>query len=199
MTDRPYVIALTGSIGMGKSTVAGFFEDCGVAVWDADAAVHRLYAPDADGSQAIAALSPGVVGPDGVDRAKLSALIRSNPDLLDAVEAAIHPLVAADRANFLETCKVPIVLLDIPLLFETGADVPLDMIVVVSAAPEVQRARVLERPGMTEEKFDMILSRQLPDTEKRAQADRIIPTDVSLEETRQIVQDIVEEIREALG
>ena len=191
------VLGLTGSIGMGKSTTAKMFAELGVPVWDADAAVHMLYAGDGAGTATIATLAPGAVGPDGVDRAKLRSAILDDPGLLKKIEGAIHPLVTADRASFLtrsEAEGAKIVLCDIPLLFETGADATVDKIVVVSAPPEVQRERVLERPGMTEEAFAAILAKQVPDPEKRARADFVIDTSQGLRAAREQVQDILESL-----
>ena len=200
MTGRgPYKIGLTGSIGMGKSTVSAMFADAGAAVWDADGAVHRLYQPEQAGFAAIQSLSPDAATPDGVDRKILSSQIAADPGLLPRIEAAIHPLVARDRAAFLANCTSDIAVLDIPLLFETGDPADFDMIAVVSAGTETQRARVLARPGMTAEKFDMILSKQMPDREKRARADVVIPTDVPLEETAKIVTSLVTSIRETVS
>jgi len=188
MTGKPLIIGLTGSIGMGKSTVAAMFADAGVPVFDADAAVHRLQGPGGRLVAAIESLHPGTTGPDGVDRARLSAAVLGNPDALRALEALVHPAVGEDRAAFLrDHAAAPLVVFDIPLLFETGGDRTVDKTVVVSAAPEVQRARVLARPGMSESKLDAILARQLPDAEKRARADVVIATDVPLEETRAAV------------
>lgn len=188
-------LGLTGSIGMGKSTTARMFADQGVPVWDADAAVHELYGPDAAGTREIAALVPEAAGPEGVDRAILRDAIQSRPGLLQQIEAVIHPLVGAHRSRFLEDhAGAPVVLCDIPLLFETGADRWLDRIVVVSAPPEVQRERVLARPGMTAEVFKTILAKQLPDAEKRARADFIIDSSRGLEPARAQVRQILEEI-----
>jgi len=194
----PYLIGLTGSIGMGKSTVAGFFAETGVAVWDADGAVHRLYGANQAGSKAMADIVPDAVTADGVDRAILSAKIGEDRDLLPAIEAAIHPLVAEERRTFIRNCDADIAVLDIPLLFEGEGSAPFDCIVVASASPAVQRERVLARPGMTEEKLALILSKQLPDQEKRRRADFVIPTDVPLEETRVLVHDLVREIRQRI-
>jgi dephospho-CoA kinase len=172
MTSKPLIVGLTGSIGMGKSTVAAMFAEAGVPVFDADAAVHRLQGPDGRLVAAIESLHPGTTGPGGVDRAKLSAAVLGNPDALRALEELVHPAVSEDRAAFLrQHTDSPLIVFDIPLLFETGGEKKVDKTVVVSAAPEVQRARVLARPGMTESKFDAILARQLPDAEKRARAD----------------------------
>lgn len=188
------VLGLTGSIGMGKSTTAGMFAERGVPVWDADAAVHRLYAARAEGSRAIARLVPDAITKRGTDRAKLRAAIMADPRLLPQVEAAIHPLVAADRAAFLDRARAdgaPLVLCDIPLLYETGAERWLDRVVVVSAPADVQRARVLARPGMTEQAFAAILAKQLPDAEKRKRADFVIDTGGGLEPVRRQVAEII--------
>ncbi|MBB5514481.1 dephospho-CoA kinase [Rubricella aquisinus] len=185
-------IGLTGSIGMGKSTTAGFFRDAGVPVWDADAAVHQLYAPGGGGARAIAVLCPDAVTDEGVDRAKLRAAIMADESLMPRIEAAIHPLVAQDRADFIAgTPDAPLRLFDIPLLFETGADGWLDHIVVVTAPTEVQRSRVLARPGMTEEAFHGILARQTPDADKRARADTVIDTSHGIEAARAAVHTLI--------
>ncbi|MEM7508425.1 MAG: dephospho-CoA kinase [Pseudomonadota bacterium] len=189
------VLGLTGSIGMGKSTTAAMFADAGVPVWDADAAVHALYGPGAAGSTAISQVAPEAVGPDGVDRAALRAAILADPGLLKTIEASIHPLVAQDRADFLAVqCEAgaKVVLCDIPLLFETGADAWLDRVVVVTAPAEVQRARVLERPGMTEEALAAILAKQVPDAEKQARADFIIDTSRGMDDARAQVAQVLE-------
>jgi dephospho-CoA kinase len=191
------VIGLTGSIGMGKSTTAAIFAELGVAVWDADAAVHRLYGPGGDGAEAIRALVPDAVGPDGVDRTKLRAAILANPALLKNIEAAIHPLVANDRDAFLAEARAsgaPLAVCDIPLLFETGADAWLDKVVVVSAPAGIQRERVLSRSGMTAGAFDAILAKQTPDTEKRARADYIVDTSQSKDHARAQVSAILAEL-----
>jgi dephospho-CoA kinase len=177
--SRPFVIGLTGSIGMGKSTTAAMFAAEGVPVWDADAAVHRLYAPGGAGSAAVARLCPEAVGPDGVERARLKEWLAETSGGLAQLEAAVHPLVAADRAAFLAQAAArgaPVAVLDVPLLFETGADALCDATVVVSVPPEVQRARVLARPGMTEAALEALSARQMPDAEKRARADHVIDT-----------------------
>jgi dephospho-CoA kinase len=185
MTGKPLILGLTGSIGMGKSTVAAMFAEQGVPVFDADAAVHRLQGSGGRLVAAIESLHPGTTGPDGVDRAKLSAAVLGNPAALRALEALVHPAVGEERAAFLrDHADAPLVVFDIPLLFETGGERKVDKTVVVSAAPEVQRARVLARPGMTESKFAAILARQLPDADKRARADFVIATDGPLAETR---------------
>lgn len=186
------VLGLTGSIGMGKSTVAKMFADEGVPVFDADAAVHHLQGPDGTLVAAIEAQFPGTTGPAGVNRSALAERVLGEPEPLRRLEALIHPAVAQARRDFLAAyADAPVVVLDIPLLFEAGGAKAVDKIAVVSAAPEVQRERTLARPGMTPEKFGKILARQLPDTEKRARADFVIPTDVSLDETRASVRRIL--------
>ena len=195
---RPHVVALTGSIGMGKSTTAAMFAEAGVPAWDADAAVERLYGPGGAGGPAIAAIRPDAVRPDGsVDREALRDWVASDPAALLALEAAVHPLVAEDRERFLTGTRAPVVLLDIPLLYETGGEAMADTVVVVSAPPEVQRARVLARPGMTPERMEAMLARQMPDAEKRARADHVIET-VTLDGARERVAEIVARIREGL-
>ena len=177
-------VGLTGSIGMGKSTVAQAFADAGAAVWDADAAVHALYAPGGAGARAVARLAPQAVGADGVDRAALRAAALADPGLLARIEAAVHPLVAADRAAFLAAARdagAAVAVCDVPLLFETGAEADFDAVVVVSAPADAQRARVLARPGMTPQALAAILSRQTPDAEKRARADFVIDTGKTVE------------------
>ncbi|MDP1027823.1 dephospho-CoA kinase [Sphingomonas sp. KR1UV-12] len=186
------LLGLTGSIGMGKSTVAAMFADEGVPVFDADAVVHRLQGPAGAVVAAIEAAFPGTTGPAGVDRAALSAAVLNDDSAMKRLEAIVHPAVAAERAAFLDRHRAaPLVVLDIPLLFETGGDSKVDAVAVVSAAPEVQRARVLARLGMTPAKFDAILARQLPDTDKCARADHIIPTDVPLDESRAAVRAVI--------
>jgi len=178
------VVGLTGSIGMGKSTVAQAFADAGAAVWDADAAVHALYAPGGAGARAVARLAPQAVGADGVDRAARRAAALADPGLLARIEAAVHPLVAADRAAFLAAARdagAAVAVCDVPLLFETGAEADFDAVVVVSAPADAQRARVLARPGMTPQALAAILSRQTPDAEKRARADFVIDTGKTVE------------------
>ncbi|MFM7443770.1 MAG: dephospho-CoA kinase [Tabrizicola sp.] len=191
---KPFVLGLTGSIGMGKSTTAQMFAEEGLPVWDADATVHRLYQPGQPAALAIASLFPDAMDPDGrVNRPRLRVLINEDASVLDRLNAAVHPLVAEDRARFLAQADAHIVLLDVPLLYEIGLDKACDAVAVVSAPPEVQRERVLMR-GMTEAEFQMILARQMPDAEKRARADYIIPT-TGLEGTRQAVKDVLASIR----
>ena len=191
---RPFLLGLTGSIGMGKSTTAGFFKAAGVPVWDADATVHRLYAPGGAAVPVLEAAFPGVTGAEGVDRAVLKAAIAADPKALPRIEALVHPLVAADRAAFIAAhAAAPLLLLDIPLLFETGAEVGLDGTLVVSAPPEVQRARVLARPGMTPAHLAAILARQMPDAEKRRRATWVIET-TTLDAAQAAVQDLIRTI-----
>lgn len=188
------VLGLTGSIGMGKTTTAAMFADLGIPVWEADAAVHLLYGPGGKGSIAIADLVPDAVSDSGTDRSTLRAAIMADLDLLPRVEAAIHPLVAADRAQFLATARAEgaeLAVCDIPLLFETGANAEVDKVIVVSAPAAIQRERVLARPGMTEEAFAALLAKQMPDEEKRARADFVIDTGQGLEPARKQVAEII--------
>jgi dephospho-CoA kinase len=185
-------IALTGSIGMGKSTVAKMFERAGVPVFDADAEVRRLQAPGGALVDAIARRFPGGVQSDGVDREALSALVLGKPDELAALEAIVHPAVHQARTRFiLAHGDAAVLLFDIPLLFETGGEGAFDKVIVVTAPEEIQRERVLSRPGMTEEKLDALLVRQTPDADKRARADFVIDTGGSLEETERQVEHIL--------
>jgi dephospho-CoA kinase len=190
-----YRLGLTGSIGMGKSTTAQMFAAEGVPVWDADATVHRLYGKDGAATLELARLYPEIIEEGAVSRPKLRALIAGDPALLDAVQAVVHPLVAADRAAFLAGATAPVVLLDIPLLFETGAEHLCDGIVVVSAPPEVQRSRLMARDAMSEVELAIILSRQMPDAEKRARATWVIET-TTLDSAARSVKQILEEIRQ---
>ncbi|HEY5720762.1 MAG TPA: dephospho-CoA kinase [Allosphingosinicella sp.] len=186
------VLGLTGSIGMGKSTVAAMFAAEGVPVFDADAVVHRLQGPEGALVREIEAHFPGTTGASGVDRTSLAEAVLGDTEKLRMLEGLIHPAVAREREAFLDANRAaPVVVLDIPLLFEkTGTDL-VDKVAVVSAPAEVQRARVLARPGMSETKFEQILARQMPDSEKRARADFVIPTGGSLAETRQAVRRIL--------
>lgn len=189
-----YLLGLTGGIGMGKTTTAAMFAAQGVPVWDADAAVHRLYAPGGAAVPGVGALFPSAVTAAGIDRKVLSQLLAAAPRRLAELEDVVHPLVADDRAAFVAAhADAPVVLLDIPLLFETGAEGQMDGVAVVSAPAEVQRARVLSRPGMTPETLDLILSRQMPDADKRARATWIIPTD-SLQAAQAAVAGILADV-----
>ena len=193
---RPKIIGLTGSIGMGKSTVAAMFERAGVPIFDADAAVRAMQGPDGELVPAIEAAFPGSTGPDGVDRDALGKLVFADKEKLAELEALVHPAVGAKRAQFLEeNATQPLILFDIPLLFEGGGHAMVDCIVVVSAPADMQRERVLARPGMTAEKFEHILGLQTPDAEKRERADHVIDTGVSLEATEKQVQALIEELR----
>jgi dephospho-CoA kinase len=186
------VLGLTGSIGMGKSTVAKMFAAEGVPVFDADAVVHRLQGPEGALVDEIEAAFPGTTGATGVDRSALAERVLGEPDELRRLEALVHPAVAREREAFLAAnADAPVVLLDIPLLFEKGGAELVDKIVVVSADAETQRRRTLARPGMTPDKFERILARQMPDAEKRARADFVIPTDCSVEETRASVRRLL--------
>lgn len=188
-------LGLTGSIAMGKSTVAGMFRDEGVPVIDADAAVAELYKPGGKGSAVIGELAPQALdAAGGVDRTRLSQAIAADPALLERVEARIHPLVGEAREREVKAAEEvghDLIVFDIPLLFETGADGQVDKVAVVSAPEAVQRERALARQGMSAEKLDMILHRQLPDAQKRARADYVIDTGVSLDETRAQVRAII--------
>ncbi|MFY7760147.1 dephospho-CoA kinase [Aquidulcibacter sp.] len=184
------IVALTGSIGMGKSTTSAMFKDLGVPIWDADAAVHRLYAPDGAAIPPLQALIPEAIGPEGVDRTVLTRKILQDPGLLKQIESIVHPLVGKDRADFLVAAReqgAPLVMVDVPLLFETGGEAYVDAVIVVSCPPDLQRARVLARPGMTEEKFESILARQTPDEVKRSQSDFVIDTGLGLDAAREQV------------
>lgn len=192
-----YVLGLTGGIGMGKSTTAKFFAQAGVPVWDADATVHKLYAKGGAAVAPMAKLAPGAVLEDAIDRRRLRDLISADPQLLSQIERIVHPLVAADRAEFLAAAQADIVVLDIPLLFEGGHDRLCDGITVVSAPPEVQKARVMSRGAMSEADFEMILGRQMPDAEKRRRADWVIET-LTLDGAEAMVHQILADIRASL-
>ena len=188
-------LGLTGSIGMGKSTTAQMFRDLGHPVWDADQAVHRLYAPGGAAVAPVGEVFPDALQDGGIDREALKAAIAGDPAALDRLSAIVHPIVAADREAYI--ARHPdalLVVLDIPLLYENGYETQMDGVAVVSADAETQRQRVLARPGMTADLLALILSRQMPDARKRARADWIIPTD-SMDAARQAVEDIVKEIK----
>lgn len=192
---RPFILGLTGSIGMGKSAVAAMLHGLGVPVFDADAAVHQLQGPQGELLSTIEAAFPGTTGPDGVDRPKLGATVFGDQEKLARLEAIVHPAVARLRREFLAAnAGRPLVVFDIPLLFEKGGFAEVDAVMVVSASPETQRARVLARPGMTAERFERILALQVPDAEKRARADYVIDTGTSLAETRHAVQRLVHDL-----
>ena len=193
------LLGLTGSIGMGKTTTARLFEAEGVPVYDADAAVHALYAPGGAAVETVEALFPGVTANGAVDRARLSEKVLNDPAALKRLEAVVHPLAAAARAGFFERAKAArakVVVLDIPLLFETGGDDQVDAVAVVTAPAEVQRERVLARPGMTEDKLAAILARQMPDAEKRERADFVIDTGRGIEPAREQVRAVLAKLAE---
>ena len=188
------VIGLTGSVGMGKSTTAAMFRDAGAAVWDADAAVHRLYGAGGAAVGPVEDAFPGVTRDGSVDRARLAAALGGDPAAFERLEAIVHPLVAEDRKLFLAACAADhreVAVVDVPLLFEVGADALVDAVVVVTAPAAVQRERVLDRPGMDEAKLAAILARQTPDAEKRARADFVIDTSYGLEHARSAVHTIL--------
>lgn len=188
----PFVLGLTGSIGMGKSTVAAMFADLGVPVFDADAAVRGMQGPGGSLLPAIEAVFPGTTGAQGVDRQKLGARVFHDDAAMIRLEGIVHPAVQAARHAFLlEHAGAPLVVVDVPLLFERSSPAGIDAVLVVSAPAEVQRARVLARPGMNPEKFAAIRARQLPDADKRARADHLIDTGTSLAETRAEVEKLL--------
>jgi len=192
---KPFVLCLTGSLGMGKSTAAKFFAEAGVPVHDSDAVVHALY--EGEAVAAIEAAFPGTTAGGKVDRGKLAARVIDDKAALARLEAIVHPLVAVARDKFLAAAQArgaSVVVLDIPLLFEIGGSASCDAVVVVSAPAEVQRARALARPGMTEEKFASLVAKQMPDAEKRARADFVVDSSQSLDHARAQVHDILEAI-----
>ena len=188
------VLGLTGSIGMGKSTTGRMFTDEGALLWDADAAVHRLYARGGAAVEPLGEVFPGVVVDGAVDRARLAEALGRDEGAFKRLEAIVHPLVAQDRAEDLAAARaegVRLAVLDIPLLFETGGDQFVDAVVVVTADPEVQAGRVLARPGMTRDRFEAILARQTPDAEKRRRADFLVDTGRGLDAAREQVAQVV--------
>jgi dephospho-CoA kinase len=192
---RPFVLCLTGSLGMGKSTAAKFFAEAGVPVHDSDAVVHALY--EGEAVAAIEAAFPGTTSGGKIDRNKLAAKVIDDKAALARLEAIVHPLVAKAREKFLadaQTGDVPVVVLDIPLLFEIGGSSSCDAVVVVSAPADIQRARAFARPGMTEDKFAALLAKQVPDAEKRTRADFIVDSSQGLDHARAQVHDILKAI-----
>ncbi len=197
---RPLIIGLTGSIGMGKSTVAAMFAELGVPVFDADAIVRELQGPDGALLPLIEQAFPGTTGPEGVDRNALGIHVFGKPDELARLETIVHPAVANRRMAFLDKHRdQPMILFDIPLLFEKGGTDGVDIIVVVSAPAEEQRARVLTRPGMTEDKYADILKLQFGDAEKRARADHVIDTGARLADTQNQVEMLVKQLAASLA
>ncbi len=191
-----YVLGLTGSIGMGKSTTAGMFRDAGVAVWDADAAVHELYTSHTETIKQIAELAPIAVTAEGVSRDVLRNLLQADKDLFSQLEKIVHPAIRMHRQAFIDRCNdhgVKLAVVDIPLLYETGAEEWLDGVLVVSIDPDTQQKRVMARKGMTKEIFQMISSKQLPDTEKRDRADFVIETK-TLDQTRADVHTLIKQL-----
>ncbi|MEY8119167.1 dephospho-CoA kinase [Falsihalocynthiibacter sp. BN13B15] len=191
---NPFILGLTGSIGMGKSTTAQMFADLGCAVWDADAAVARLYQKGGLAAVPLSEIHSKAVVNGAVSRDRLKEWIATDSKALSRIEAIVHPLVASDRQAFVEQNTANIIVLDIPLLFENGTQMQMDAVAVVSVPSEIQRKRVLARGTMSEDTFNTILSKQMPDAQKRARADIVIPT-LNIDETRQIVADIVKRIK----
>lgn len=193
-----YKLGLTGSIGMGKSTTASMFRDARIPVFDSDAVVHQLYGPGGKAVPLIKAAFPGCVENDAVSRTKLSEALASDPTGFDRLNAIVHPLVAEARHEFVRQAAIkgePLVVFDIPLLFETGSETGVDGVLVVSVPAEVQRDRVLAREGMTLAKFNQILSRQTPDSEKRARADFIIDTSEGIGAARKAVDELISKLK----
>ncbi len=191
-------LGLTGSIGMGKSTTAQLFVEEGCALWDADAAVHRLYSRGGAAVAPMARAFPEAVASGEVSRARLKEIIARDPSALNRIEQIVHPLVARDRAEFLASRTADVTVLDIPLLFEGGDTAGFDAVAVASAPAEVQRARVLARGTMTEAEFENILARQIPDAEKRARADYVIETD-TIDHAREQVRAVLADIRRKIA
>ena len=188
------ILGLTGSIGMGKSTTAQLFAEAGVPVYDADAAVHRLY--EGEAAPAIEAAFPGTTVDGKVDRTKLSAQVVHDPAAIRRLEQIVHPMLGASRQKFFhdaEQSGAPVAVVDVPLLFETGGEKRVDAVVVVTTTPEIQRQRILARDNMTSEKLDAILARQLPDAEKRRRADFVVDTSHGLDPVRTRIRDILVE------
>ena len=201
MTGKlPFVLCLTGSLGMGKSRTATFFAEAGVPVHDSDAVVHALY--EGEAVPLIESAFPGATSDGKVDRVKLAAMVVGDAAAMARLESVVHPLVSKAREKFLadaQTRGVPVVVLDVPLLFETGGHDGCDAVVVVSAPPEVQRRRAFERPGMTEEKFSALVAKQMPDAEKRRRADFIVDSSQSFDHARAQVRDILAAVAKMRG
>jgi len=191
------LIGLTGSIGMGKSATAALFEAEGVPIFDSDAAVHTLYSPGGAAVEPVGAAFGDVLSKGAIDRAKLSTVLKADPSGFAKLESIVHPLVEAERTKFVQTAlasQAEAVLFDIPLLYETGGEAAVDVVVVCHAPDKVRRGRVLQRPGMTEEKLDLILARQKPEAEKLRRADYAVETSQGLEQAREQVRDILADI-----
>ena len=189
------ILGLTGSIGMGKSTTAKLFAEAGVPVYDADAAVHKIYQGEA--APAIEAAFPGTTVDGKVDRVRLSAQVLHNPAAIKQLEQIVHPMLGASRRQFLDDAErsgAPVAVVDVPLLFETGGEKRVDAVVVVTTTPEAQRERILARDNMTNEKLDAILARQLPDAEKRKRADFVVDTSHGLDPVRAAIRDILAKV-----
>lgn len=198
--EPPFVLCLTGSLGMGKSRTATFFAEAGVPVHDSDAVVHALY--EGEAVPLIESAFPGATSYGKVDRVKLAAMVVGDVPAMARLESIVHPLVSDAREKFLADARargVPVVVLDIPLLFETGGHDGCDAVVVVSAPPEVQRRRAFERPGMTEEKFSALIAKQMPDAEKRRRADFIVDSSQSFDHARAQVRDILAAVAKMRG
>ena len=192
-----FLLGLTGSIGMGKSTTAAMFADAGIPVWDADQAVHEIYAHDQEVIDAIRDFAPTAIGEAGVDRAALSAVLKEDPTLIAQIEATVHPKVAVHRSDFIAAhAAADLIVLDIPLIYEKDMADQFDAVLVVTTDEETQRSRVMARDGMTEVKFMMIRNMQVPDDVKREKADYVIETK-TLPQTEKAVQDLIEKIRAA--
>ncbi|MBF9021739.1 dephospho-CoA kinase [Rhodobacterales bacterium FZCC0069] len=189
-----FLLGLTGSIGMGKSTTADMFREAGVPVWDADATVAKLYGKGGAAVAPLSALNMGLIQNDAVDREALKNWVKTDPNALNRLESLIHPLVAADRAEFIDDhAEQSLIVCDIPLLYETGADQWLDAVLVVTTDAETQKARVMERAGMDPALFDRILARQMPNSDKIARADYVIETN-SFEAARKAVHDLINDL-----
>tara|TARA_R110000787_G_scaffold16311_2_gene49634 strand:- start:11887 stop:12477 length:591 start_codon:yes stop_codon:yes gene_type:complete len=192
-----FMLGLTGSIGMGKSTTAKMFADAGCAVWDADAAVHRLYEKGGAAVSAFRSAFPDAVINDEISRPALKEIIARDESALKKIEAIVHPLVGKDRANFLATARSEIVVLDIPLIFETGGNLRMDAVACVTVSDEVQQERVMARGTMTQKQFENIRAKQMPNDEKCALSDYVIETD-TVEHARAQVQAVIEDINERI-
>lgn len=192
-----FKLGLTGSIGMGKSTTAKLLADEGCDVWDADAAVHRLYAPGGLAVAPMQAVFPDVIVDGAVSRDRLKQIITADPSALKQIESIVHPLVGQDRADFIAQATADILVFDVPLMFETGGNANMDAVLVVSVPEDIQRQRVLDRGTMTEAQFETIKAKQMPDAEKRARADYVVITD-TLDHAQAQVQAILAQIRKGL-